>query len=229
MTLQAASCWYRAWDSSWRVVCSCCRSVKLCSITASCREAPGSAGARRDPSPGSPPGTHPLVLQGFQDGRDAGGRGGFGADRVRDWKKGGHIIRGLRIPMDPRAPAPPLSLPSPAPTAQLGTSPPPRQTPKHPGHRHSRPRESRFFPRGAPFPFPIPIQAPLMSMSCSSDSGWLFTGSVPFSAMYFSISRRSYTWLDTGDTHGCSGTSLETAKRRDGTGTGTGLCPVIPR
>lgn len=37
MTLQAASCWYRAWDSSWRVVCSCCLRVKLCSITASWR------------------------------------------------------------------------------------------------------------------------------------------------------------------------------------------------
>ncbi|XP_048163446.1 transmembrane protein 109 [Corvus hawaiiensis] len=107
MTLQAASCWYRAWDSSWRVVCSCCRSVKLCSITASCREAPESAGERREPSPAPrPPGTHPLVLQGFQDGRDAGGRGGFGADRVRDWKKGGHIIHGLHIPLDPRAPTP---------------------------------------------------------------------------------------------------------------------------
>lgn len=35
MTLQAASCWYRACDSSWRVVCNCWRSVKLCSITAS--------------------------------------------------------------------------------------------------------------------------------------------------------------------------------------------------
>lgn len=30
-----------------------------------------------------------------------------------------------------------------------------------------------------------------MSMSCSSERGWLLTGSVPFSAMYFSISRRS--------------------------------------
>lgn len=37
MTLQAASCWYRACDSSWRVVCSCCRRVKLWSITASCK------------------------------------------------------------------------------------------------------------------------------------------------------------------------------------------------
>lgn len=37
MTLQAASCWYRAWESSWRVVCSCCRRVKLWSITASCK------------------------------------------------------------------------------------------------------------------------------------------------------------------------------------------------
>lgn len=34
-------------------------------------------------------------------------------------------------------------------------------------------------------------QAPLMSMSCSSDRGWLLMGSVPFSAIYFSMSRRS--------------------------------------
>lgn len=37
---------------------------------------------------------------------------------------------------------------------------------------------------------PLPL-VPLMSISCSSDNGWLFTGSVPFSAIYFSISRRS--------------------------------------
>lgn len=67
----------------------------------------------------------------------------------------------------------------------------------------------RVSPPGSRRP-PVP-SPPLMSMSCSSDNGWLLTGSVPFSAMYFSISRRSYTWLDTGDTHGCSGTSLETA------------------
>lgn len=35
MTRQAASCWYSAWDNSWRVVCSCWRRVKLCSMTAS--------------------------------------------------------------------------------------------------------------------------------------------------------------------------------------------------
>ena len=35
MTLQAASCWYRAWLSSCLAVCSCCLRVKLCSITAS--------------------------------------------------------------------------------------------------------------------------------------------------------------------------------------------------
>lgn len=33
--------------------------------------------------------------------------------------------------------------------------------------------------------------------------------------MYFSISLRSNTWLDTGETHGCSGTSLETRKKAD--------------
>lgn len=44
-------------------------------------------------------------------------------------------------------------------------------------------------PRGRAQPQWAPL--PLMSMSCSSDSGWLLTGSVPFSAMYFSISRRS--------------------------------------
>ncbi|CAN7992734.1 unnamed protein product, partial [Ixodes hexagonus] len=46
MTRQAASCWYSVWDSSCRAVCSCCRSEKLCSITAShssCRN-PGGAG-----------------------------------------------------------------------------------------------------------------------------------------------------------------------------------------
>lgn len=40
MTRQAASCWYSAWDSSCRAVCSCCLSVKLCNITeshSSCR------------------------------------------------------------------------------------------------------------------------------------------------------------------------------------------------
>lgn len=56
--------------------------------------------------------------------------------------------------------------------------------------------------------------SPLMSMSCSSDNGWLFTGSVPFSAIYFSINLRSQTWFETGDTQGCSGTSLETTSRR---------------
>ena len=55
-----------------------------------------------------------------------------------------------------------------------------------------------------------PSSSPLISTSCSSDSGCPFIGSVPFSAMYFSMSRRSNTWLDTGETHGCSGTSLET-------------------
>lgn len=86
-----------------------------------------------------------------------------------------------------------------------------RNTPKQPPEP-LRPRSKPRSNRAAP----LLSAAPLMSMSCSSDSGWLFTGSVPFSAMYFSMRRRSYTWLDTGDTHGCSGTSLETAdKGRD--------------
>lgn len=59
--------------------------------------------------------------------------------------------------------------------------------------------------------YPVaPRSLPLISTSCSSDKGWPFIGSVPFSAMYFSISLRSNTWLDTGETHGCSGPSLET-------------------
>ena len=37
-------------------------------------------------------------------------------------------------------------------------------------------------------------------------------GSAPLSVMYFSIRRRSYTHPDTGDTTGCSGTSLLTEK-----------------
>lgn len=35
ITLHAASCWYRAWLSSWRAVCNCWRCVKLCNIAAS--------------------------------------------------------------------------------------------------------------------------------------------------------------------------------------------------
>lgn len=58
------------------------------------------------------------------------------------------------------------------------------------------------------------LWVPLISTSCSSDSGCPFIGSVPFSTMYFSMSRRSNTWLDTGETHGCSGNSLETEQQR---------------
>ena len=50
-------------------------------------------------------------------------------------------------------------------------------------------------------------------MSCSSDTGSPLMGSVPFSAIYFSISRLSNTQLDDGETHGCSGTSLLTIQR----------------
>lgn len=60
--------------------------------------------------------------------------------------------------------------------------------------------------------FPLlSVISPLISTSCSSDKGCPFIGSVPFSAMYFSMSLRSNTWLDTGETQGCSGTSFETA------------------
>ena len=54
---------------------------------------------------------------------------------------------------------------------------------------------------------------PLISISCSSDMGSPLIGSVPFSAIYFSISRLSNTQLDDGETQGCSGTSLLTTHK----------------
>ena len=57
------------------------------------------------------------------------------------------------------------------------------------------------------------IILPLISMSCSSETGSPLMGSVPFSAIYFSISRLSNTQLDDGETHGCSGTSLLTIQK----------------
>lgn len=62
----------------------------------------------------------------------------------------------------------------------------------------------------------LSVISPLISTSCSSDKGWPFIGSVPFSAIYFSISLRSNTWLDTGETQGCSGTSFETVIKNAG-------------
>lgn len=44
-------------------------------------------------------------------------------------------------------------------------------------------------------------------MICSMLSSLLLMGSVPFSARYFSSSRRSYTAPLMGETTGCSGTS----------------------
>ena len=58
------------------------------------------------------------------------------------------------------------------------------------------------------------ITSPLISISCSSETGSPLIGSVPFSAMYFSISRLSNTQLEEGETQGCSGTSLLTKKYR---------------
>ena len=55
----------------------------------------------------------------------------------------------------------------------------------------------------------------LISISCSSESGSLLIGSTPFSATNFSISLLSYTWPETGDTTGFSGTSLEIAQIND--------------
>ena len=53
--------------------------------------------------------------------------------------------------------------------------------------------------------------SPLMSISCSSDICSPLIGSVPFSAIYFSISLLSNTQFEDGETQGCSGTSLLTA------------------
>jgi hypothetical protein len=55
----------------------------------------------------------------------------------------------------------------------------------------------------------------LMSTRLSAVSGSPFMGSVPFSAIYFSIKRRSYIEPETVDTTGCSGVSLLTEKRRN--------------
>jgi len=49
-----------------------------------------------------------------------------------------------------------------------------------------------------------------MSTSCSTVNSSPFIGSVLFSLIYFSIRRLSKIDPDTGDTTGCSGTSLET-------------------
>ena len=56
-------------------------------------------------------------------------------------------------------------------------------------------------------------QIPLMSISCSSAMGSPLIGSVPFSAIYFSINLLSKTQLEEGETQGCSGTSLLTANK----------------
>lgn len=50
----------------------------------------------------------------------------------------------------------------------------------------------------------------LISTSCSTVNSKPLIGSVLFSLMYFSISRLSKIDPDTGETTGCSGTSLET-------------------
>lgn len=57
-------------------------------------------------------------------------------------------------------------------------------------------------------------QVPLMSINWSSDTGSPLIGSVPFSAIYFSIRCLSNTQLEDGETQGCSGTSLLTANKR---------------
>lgn len=77
-------------------------------------------------------------------------------------------------------------------------------------HQQKNKWETKHIQLSAPYLESLSDVLPLISTSCSSDKGWPFIGSVPFSAMYFSISLRSNTWLDTGETHGCSGTSFET-------------------
>lgn len=47
-------------------------------------------------------------------------------------------------------------------------------------------------------------------MSCSIVSSLPLIGSTPFSVTYFSMRRLSNIDPETGDTTGCSGTSLET-------------------
>lgn len=54
-----------------------------------------------------------------------------------------------------------------------------------------------------------------MSMSCSIVSSLPLIGSTPFSATYFSTRRFSNIDPETGDTTGCSGTSLETANYKN--------------
>lgn len=49
-----------------------------------------------------------------------------------------------------------------------------------------------------------------MSTNCSTVNSWPFIGSVLFSFTYFSMRRLSKIEPDTGETTGCSGTSLET-------------------
>lgn len=53
-----------------------------------------------------------------------------------------------------------------------------------------------------------------MSTNCSTVNSRPFIGSVLFSFMYFSMRRLSNIEPDTGETTGCSGTSLETKKYR---------------
>lgn len=55
----------------------------------------------------------------------------------------------------------------------------------------------------------------LTSISISFVNSLPEMGSMPFSKMYFSMSRRSKIDPDTGDTTGCSGTSLETENKED--------------
>lgn len=50
----------------------------------------------------------------------------------------------------------------------------------------------------------------LTSINCSTANSLPLMGSVPFSAMYFSIRRFSKIQPEAGDTTGCSGNSLET-------------------
>ena len=59
---------------------------------------------------------------------------------------------------------------------------------------------------------PSILSKPLISSSCSSARGSPVMGSVPFSRRYFVTRRRSNTWLETGESTGSSGTSLQTAR-----------------
>lgn len=55
----------------------------------------------------------------------------------------------------------------------------------------------------------------MISISWSTVISFPLIGSTPLSAMYFSTSRRSNTDPDTGETTGCSGTSLDTRKDKN--------------